>query len=51
MLNQTYGLNLEYPPTHVTLYTLQPNFGIFLTDSTDIARRTKIVPNPTGMTL
>lgn len=44
LTNQKYGLNLEYPPTHVTLYTLQPDVGIFLTDSDDIKNLTKIIP-------
>lgn len=48
-LNQKYALSLEYPPTHMTLYTLQPNRGIFLTDSADIMSLTEVVPNPTGM--
>lgn len=50
-LNKKYELNVEYPPTHVTLYTLQPNTGIFLTDSSDIANLTKSIPNPLGFQL
>jgi hypothetical protein len=45
-LNNKYKLNLEYPPTHVTLYTLQPNLGIFLTDTDDIKRLTKRIEAP-----
>lgn len=45
-LNQKYALELEYPPTHVTLYTLQPNIGIFLTDSEDISKTTKQIDIP-----
>jgi hypothetical protein len=45
-INQKYGLKLEYPPTHVTLYTLQPNMGIFLTDSEDMRKLTKPTKNP-----
>jgi hypothetical protein len=45
-LNQKYNLNLEYPPTHATLYTLQPNLGIFLTDTDDIKRLTKRIEAP-----
>ncbi len=50
LLNTKYNLNIEVPPTHVTIYTLQPNKGIFLTDSSDIQKLTKIVTVP-GLTL
>lgn len=46
LINQKYNLKLEYPPTHVTLYTLQPNVGIFLTDNDDINRLTKPIEAP-----
>jgi hypothetical protein len=46
VLKTRYDLQTEYPPTHVTLYTLQRDLGIFLTDSNDINRLTKSVPNP-----
>lgn len=45
-LNTVYNLKLEYPPTHATLYTLQPNVGIFMTDSDDMQRLTKVIPSP-----
>jgi hypothetical protein len=45
-LNSKYKLTLEYPPTHVTLYTLQPNVGIFMTDSADLQKLSKIIPSP-----
>lgn len=45
-INQKYGLKLEYPPTHATLYTLQPNIGIFLTNADDINHLTKIIKTP-----
>lgn len=45
-INQKYGLKLEYPPTHVTLYALQPNVGIFLTDTNDLNRLTKKIKVP-----
>lgn len=45
-INKKYNLKAEYPPTHVTLYTLQPNAGIFLTNSDDIEKLTKLVKNP-----
>lgn len=47
-INNKYNLNLEYPPTHVTLYTLESRNGIFLTDSSDIKNLTKLISNPTG---
>lgn len=46
LVNQKYGLNLEYPPTHVTLYTLQPDVGIFLTDTSDLNRLTNKIKVP-----
>ncbi len=46
LLNKKYDLDLEYPPTHVTLYTLQPDAGIFLTDSFDIQNFTKVIEAP-----
>ena len=45
LINQKYGLNIEYPPTHVTIYTLQPDKGIFITDSKDIRELTKLIDN------
>src|ERR1035437_9505319 len=36
LINKKYGLNIKYPPTHVTLYTLPDKLGIFLTDENDI---------------
>jgi len=44
-LNSKFGLNLEVPPTHVTLYTLNGGPGIFLIDSTDIKQLTKKIEN------
>jgi hypothetical protein len=49
-INKKYGLNVEYPPTHVTLYSIDGK-GIFLTDSSDIKNLTKPIPNPTGRKL
>lgn len=46
LINEKYGLHLRYPPTHVTLYTLEPHGGIFLTDSGDIETMTKPIKNP-----
>jgi hypothetical protein len=51
LLNNKYQLGIEYPPTHVTLYTLQLDKGIFLTTSEDIEELTKIVKAPNGIVL
>lgn len=50
-MNKKYGLNIEYPPTHVTLYKLPEKLGIFLTDANDIKNFTKPIPNPIGFSL
>ena len=50
-VNKKYGLKIEYPPTHVTLYTLDGGKGIFLTDANDIKNLTKPIPNPIGRSL
>lgn len=44
VLNKKYGLQIEIPPTHVTLYTLQPDLGIYLIDSNDLETLTKTIP-------
>jgi hypothetical protein len=44
-INKKYNTRIEYPPTHVTLYTLQPNLGIFMIDSSDMKRLTKPLEN------
>lgn len=46
LLNSKYNVEIEYPPTHVTLYTLQPDIGIFLTDKDDLRRLARSVSNP-----
>ena len=51
LFNEEYNLTLEYQSTHVSLYTLQPNNAIFLTDSTDLEQLTKIIPKPPGVLL
>lgn len=43
LINKKYGLNIETPPTHITIYTSEPEVGIFLTNSKDIKQMTKIV--------
>ncbi|MCX6752693.1 MAG: hypothetical protein NTZ87_04330 [Candidatus Nomurabacteria bacterium] len=45
-INKKYKLKIEYPPTHVTLYTLEGKLGIFLIDANDIKNLTKSIPNP-----
>ncbi len=45
-INEKYNLGIEYPPTHVTLYTLQPDAGIFIVDSEDLKNLAKPIANP-----
>jgi hypothetical protein len=47
-VNKKYGLNIEYPPTHITLYTLPEKLGIYLIDLEDIKNLTKPIPNLIG---
>ncbi|MAZ40548.1 hypothetical protein CL654_00315 [bacterium] len=49
LLNSKYNLNLETPPAHVTLYTLQPELGIFLVDGEDLDSLSKTVEVPEGI--
>lgn len=51
LINKKYELNIKYPPTHVTIYTLPGKLGIFLTDENDIKKLTKPIPNPIGHSL
>jgi len=51
LINKKYNLHLEYPPTHVTLYTLPGKLAIFLTDQNDIKELSKPISNPIGRTL
>lgn len=46
LLNKKYSLHISYPPTHVTLYTLQTDMGIFVTDADELVGLTKRVPAP-----
>jgi hypothetical protein len=46
LISEKYNLDLEYPPTHVTLYTLQPDKGVFLTGTEDIKTMAKPITNP-----
>lgn len=45
-INKKYNLHLENPPTHITLYVLPPGSGIYLSNSEDIAVKTKVVEVP-----
>jgi len=40
-LCQEFGVNLEYPPTHITIFTLQKDKGIFLVSKDDIQKMAK----------
>lgn len=51
LINKKYLLNIEYSPTHITLYTPLSKLGIFLTDSNDIKNLTKPISNPIGRLL
>jgi ribonuclease BN (tRNA processing enzyme) len=46
LLNRKYDLKVEVQPAHVTLYTLQPDIGIYLTSSGDMEKLTKVIKNP-----
>ncbi len=46
LINKKYSLEIEYPPTHVTLYTPSAKLGIFLSDSNDIKNLTVPIKNP-----
>ena len=43
MLRQTLGIEVDTQPTHVTLYTLQPDAGIGITSQEQLKNRTKVV--------
>ncbi len=42
-LNKKLGFNVETPPTHITLYTLQQDKGIGLNNNPDIEDKTSII--------
>jgi hypothetical protein len=51
-INKKYGLKIEYPTTHVTLYnTLKGKPGIYLMDNDDIKNFTVYIENPLGKLL
>jgi len=45
-LSQELGLEISLQPTHVTLYTLQPDMGIGLNNPTDLENKSVIVDVP-----
>ena len=51
MINKKYELNIECPPAHVTLYTIEFKKGIFLIDQEDIKNLTTSIDNPIGRSL
>ncbi|MEK7128440.1 MAG: hypothetical protein AAB933_02675 [Patescibacteria group bacterium] len=51
IINKKYNLEIEYPPTHITLYILKDKLGIFLTTEDDIKNLTKPIDNPFGFLL
>ncbi len=51
LINKKYNLKVEYQPTHVTIYTLQPELGIFISDSNDLRELTKVITNPKGVNI
>jgi hypothetical protein len=50
-INKKYSLEIESPPAHVTLYTLDGEAGIFLISADDIKNFTVPIPNPLGHSL
>ncbi|MES3032159.1 MAG: hypothetical protein V4699_02880 [Patescibacteria group bacterium] len=50
-INHKYTLNIDYPPAHITLYTLDGESGIFLISIDDIKNFTKPITNPIGFIL
>lgn len=51
LINKKYSLNIETQPTHLTLYTLQPDLGIFLTNTQDIKNMTKLIDVPKNISI
>ncbi len=51
VLNEKYNLTLPYQPTHVSLFTLQPDKAIFLTDASDVKTLTRVILKPSEITL
>jgi hypothetical protein len=42
-LNKEYGFDLEMPPTHITLYTLEQDKGIGLNTGSDLETKTSVI--------
>ena len=51
ILNKKYQLTLEHQPTHLSLFTLQPDKAIFLTDSYDLKKLSRVTPRPNEIEL
>ncbi len=49
LINKKYGPMVKAPPTHITLYTLQPDIGIFLTNADDVNNLTKVIIPPASL--
>lgn len=45
-INKKYNLNMEVPRTHVTIYSSEPDKGIYLINLDDVQQITKIVDIP-----
>jgi len=45
-VGKEFDIKPEYPPTHVTLYTLQQDAGIFLTTEEELEARSHVVTVP-----
>lgn len=43
VLSEKLGIDIPYQPTHVTLYTLQPNMGIGLNSLTEMNSKSEVV--------
>ena len=48
-LNERFSVTLTTQPTHVTLYTLQPDIGIGLNTPTDMETKSVLVEVPTAL--
>src|SRR3989344_5964208 len=50
-INKKYSLEVDLPPAHVTLFTLDGKSGIYLISPNDIKNFTQPIPNPLGHSL
>lgn len=46
VLRRELNIQIETPPTHVTLYTLQPEVGIGINNTDDLKNKTSVIDNP-----